>query len=411
MAYITREDGERFIIPSYRDVLSAKKPALLRREVLLLSSNYGEYIALQRKNAEQYEVAFSSEPGYLLGESVWSYFKRPADLIYCEAIPDTFEAILVIVKSGIVYLDGSFPLDSIAEELVIFRTQQNFFDIYIYGEVPISKLPEEGKFAFDQSSVKSFNVLENPVFPAIPLARAFQLQLVDTVLKSRGIGVLPIKKIIAALVILGLFWLAWNYFSSYKKQLPQVFINAVNPMQGYTTALTSASPIEEIHWVSDTVLQLGAIPGWAPDSINYANGSEVISVHSLGARTHLLYAWGEQNAADISMSTKGIIVTKKTYFNNRNEPATISPIDKVIAVLIDSMSYILPGNVIDVAETINKGKYFERAVTITFDNITVGTLDLIADQLKGLPLILTKLSIKIDNGRLSGSINLRALGN
>src|SRR5690349_14472679 len=120
MPYITREDGERFIIPSYRDVLSAKKPSLLRREVMLLSQNYGEYIALQRKNIQQYEVAFSNEPGYLLGESVWNYFKRPQDLIYCEAIPNTFEAILVIVKSGIVYLDGSFPLDVIVDELVIF---------------------------------------------------------------------------------------------------------------------------------------------------------------------------------------------------------------------------------------------------------------------------------------------------
>src|SRR3990167_1150336 len=100
MAYITREDGERFVIPSYRDVLSAKKPSLLKKEVLLLSSNYGEYVALQRKNIQQYEAAFSPDPGYLLGETVWHYFKRPIDLIYCEAIPNTNHAILVIVKGG-----------------------------------------------------------------------------------------------------------------------------------------------------------------------------------------------------------------------------------------------------------------------------------------------------------------------
>src|SRR3990167_80168 len=138
MPYITREDGERFIIPSYRDVLSVKKQSLLRREVLLLASNYGEYATLQRKNADQYEVAFSPDPGYLLGETVWHYFKRPRDLIYCEAIPNTAEAILVIVKGGSVYLEGSFPIDTIPEELVIFQTQQNNFEIYIHGNVPIS---------------------------------------------------------------------------------------------------------------------------------------------------------------------------------------------------------------------------------------------------------------------------------
>src|SRR5687768_7707453 len=120
MPYITREDGERFVIPSYRDVLSIKKESLLRKEILLLSENYGEYIALQRKNAEQYEVAFSNEPGYLLGETIWHYFKRPYDLIYCEAIPNTSEAILVMVKSGNVYLDGTFPLDAIPDELLVF---------------------------------------------------------------------------------------------------------------------------------------------------------------------------------------------------------------------------------------------------------------------------------------------------
>src|SRR5690348_12369046 len=100
MPYITREDGERFIIPSYRDVLSAQKPGLLKKEILLLSETYGQYITLQKKSSTQYEVTFSHEPGVLLGETIWHYFKRPSDLIYCEAIPNTAEAILVIVKSG-----------------------------------------------------------------------------------------------------------------------------------------------------------------------------------------------------------------------------------------------------------------------------------------------------------------------
>ena len=49
MAVITREDGERFVVPTYRDILSAKKIGLLKREIQLLSTNYGEYITLQKK--------------------------------------------------------------------------------------------------------------------------------------------------------------------------------------------------------------------------------------------------------------------------------------------------------------------------------------------------------------------------
>ena len=70
MPYITREDGERFVIPSYRDVLIAKQKSQLKKEILLLSQSYGAYITLQKKSATQYEVAFSPETGYLLGESI-----------------------------------------------------------------------------------------------------------------------------------------------------------------------------------------------------------------------------------------------------------------------------------------------------------------------------------------------------
>ena len=141
MPYITRDDGEHFVIPSYRDVLSAKQKSQLKKDILLLSQSYGEYITLQRKNAAQYEVTFSPDTGYLLGESIWHHFKRPLDMIYCEVIANTAEAILVIVKEGSVYLDGRFPLEGIAEELVVFLTQHNQFEIYIYGDVPIAQTP------------------------------------------------------------------------------------------------------------------------------------------------------------------------------------------------------------------------------------------------------------------------------
>ena len=134
MPYITREDGEHFVIPSYRDVLSIKQKTQLKKEIYSLSQSYGEYITLQKKSVNQYEVAFSTDTGYLLGESIWHTFNRPEDMIYCEVVPNTTEAIFVIVKSGIVYLDGRFPLDSIPEELVVFLTQQNKFEIYINNQ-------------------------------------------------------------------------------------------------------------------------------------------------------------------------------------------------------------------------------------------------------------------------------------
>ena len=176
MPYIIRDDGQRFVIPSYRDALSAASRGALKGQVTSLSKNYGQYVAVQAKTATVYEVAFSNEPGYLLGESIWDYLKKPMDMVYCESIPDSNDAILVIVKEGSVYLDGSFPAENIPEELVVFLTQENQFEIYTYGDVPLSRTPEENKFAFDAKSVKSFNVLDRPLFASVPLLNNYNPQ-------------------------------------------------------------------------------------------------------------------------------------------------------------------------------------------------------------------------------------------
>src|SRR5580692_9804853 len=130
MPYITRDDGEHFVIPSYRDVLGYTNKAQLKKDILALSEKYGQYITLQ-KRGPKYEAAFSPDAGYLLGECVWLHFKRPLDMIYCEIVPNKAEALLVVVKEGSIYLDGQFPIDGIAEELIVFLTQQNQFAIYI----------------------------------------------------------------------------------------------------------------------------------------------------------------------------------------------------------------------------------------------------------------------------------------
>jgi hypothetical protein len=411
MPYITREDGERFVIPSYRDVISAKKQSLLKREILLLSANYGEYITLHRKNVEQYEVAFSPDTGFLLGETVWHYFKRPLDLIYCEAIPNTSEAILVIVKSGSVYLDGSFPIDSIPDELVIFRTQQNNFDIYIYGDVPISKSPEDDNFSFDPSSVRSFQVLDEPVFPKLPKVKNFQLQLVDTVLKNQGIGVIPIKQLLTVAVILGLGWMIWSYFSTHRKQLPTVIVGYVNPYQVYIETLSSPDPTIEIHRICEGIRLLYTLPGWIPDSLEYAKGKFHTLVKSSGTKTEVLFAWASQNNASVQILPDGIYVNWMAIYPNRSVPQTINKSTEVIGSLIDRISSVQPGNHIGLGAVVDRKLYTETTVTISFNDITPAVFDLLGLQLKSLPLVLNKVSISIANGNLTGTMVLQALGN
>lgn len=409
MPVITREDGERFVVPTYRDVLSAKKPGLLKREILLLTTNYGEYITLQKKGPTQYEVAFSPEPGALLGETVWSFFKRPRDLIYCEEIPNTTEAILVIVKSGSVYLDGTFPKESIPDELIVFQTQQNNFEIYLYGNVPISQTEEAGKFTFDASAVKSFTILDNPVFAKLPLVKQFQLQLVDVTLKGQGIGGFPAGQVLVLLIVIALVWAGYMVLSA-RKQLPTAIVNAVNPYQAYLTQLISPDPVIEVQRFANAIMLLYTIPGWEPVSASYSKGSVRASVKSIGLRSNTLFDWAAKNRASVEVMPDGFYVTLDFFLANRPPPSTMYELKYVIANFMDKLSYVIPGNNLSIGTSINRGKYIETPLTIKFSGITPTTLNLIGQILNAYPFVLSGVNVTLDIQGLTGTIVLTALG-
>lgn len=410
MSYITREDGEHFVIPSYRDVLMAKQKSALKKEIILLSQSYGEYITLQRKGPSEYEVAFSPDTGYLLGESVWHHFGRPQDMIYCEAVPNTTEVILVIVKAGSVYLDGSFPYESIPEELVIFLTQQNNFEIYTYGNVPISEVPEEGKFSFEASSVKSFTVLDGPVFSTLPLIKQYQLQLVDAVLKAHGIGVFPTRQILAAVIILGTLWLAWSYLVPHREALPQV-VQENNPYAGYNQMLTTPAPDQEIKAVLENIQLIYTVPGWQPGKFEYIKGNLNTLMISSGGTAENLFKWAANNKASINIVTTGMYVVMEVNVPNRPVPKNIYPLKQVVAELVDRVATVYPGNNLRLEEfSKTADPYTHVQITIQIIDVLPGLLSFIGDQLKDLPLVLKSMTLTVNNGALSGSIIIEAAG-
>lgn len=410
MPFITREDGEHFVIPSYRDVLDATRKSALKKEILTLSQSYGDFITLQRKNPTQYEVAFSPDTGYLLGESIWHYFKKPVDLIYCEAIPNTTEAILVIVKDSGVYLDGSFPIDSIPEELIIFLTQENNFEIYTYGDVPISQQPEDGKFSFEAASVKNFTVLDKPVFPTLPLLKMYQLQLVDPVLKANAIGVFPTKQLVTVGLIIGAVWFMWSYLSSRETEIPVVKPQPTNPYLGYNAVLSSPAPNEEIKAFLATLRLLFTMPGWTVKKIEYSQGTWYASVISNGSKIENILEWTKENDINTEIKQDGIYLSKSVSLDNRPTPDKIYPMKDVIATFVDRLSDIYPGNHVTLGEFVHKDVYTDVVFTIDLAGITPTVLSLIGSLFKDMPFVLQNISIEVKNGVINGSINIEAVG-
>lgn len=410
MPYITREDGARFVIPSYRDVITAKQKGALKKEIVLLSQSYGEYITLQEKAANQYEVAFSPDTGYLLGETVWHYFNRPLDMIYCEAIPNSTEAILVIVKAGSVYLDGSFPLDSISEELIIFLTQQNNFEIFVSGNVPISQEPTEGKFSFEANSVKSFTVLDEPAFAKLPLLKIYQLQLVDTVLKAHGIGVFPVRQLLLGIIILGLLYFGYDYITSHREVVQPFVQQAPSPYLGYYSALQSPDPVSEINHVLAIIQKVISVPGWNQNNGTYAAGNFNMTMLSNGGTVEDLIKWANQNGMSIDIKNNGISLNATITLPKRNMPTKIYALKDIIATLIDKIAIVTPGNLLQLGTFNTHQVYTDVNVTVTLTSLTPGVWSLVASTFKDLPLVLTGMTFTLTNGVLSGTITLQALG-
>jgi len=408
MAYIAREDGEHFVIPSYRDVLAAKSGAALKKDILQLSQNYGEYITMQRRAALRFEVAFSPDTGYLLGESIWHHFNRPPDMIYCEEIPNTSEAILVIVKSGNVYLDGSFSKDSIPDELVVFLTQENNFEIYVYGDVPISQTPEEGKFAFEEKSVKSFTVLDQPVFQTLPLLKAYQLKPVEVAIKSQGVGGMPLMPVLGSVAFIVFVMILWSYFRG--PAVEEVQAPQVNPYQVYIETLNSPAPEKEMKAVLSRIDKAFAMPGWAIEKIEYGRGTLSMKVVTKASTVQAVTNWAEQNESKLSIQQDGIYILTNILLEKRATPRKIYSLKEVVANLIDRLSSVYPGNRLQLAEFKNKGLYQDVDLSIIIEAATPMLLSMIGEQFKDLPIVLETVSLVSENGVFNGKITFKALG-
>ncbi len=413
MSQVTRADGQIFIVPSYRDSISAQKESILKRELTILSGSYGEYVNLRKAGKYRYEVAFSHEIGPLLGETVLDYFNNPNDLIYCEEIPETGEAVLVIVKSGSVYVDGIFTLDSIADELVAFLTQESEFEIYTSGSVPISKEPEDGKFSFSSDAVKKFEILKEPVFDKLPVLRKFELQPLDILLKEKKIGVFPTEKLVLGLIVVALFFGCWWLVNIVLKTevSQQIITQTVDPYSEYKKMLKTPDPALEMKNLLEKIILLYSMPGWEPIIVNYQNNKIFTNLRSQGARTNSLYSWAKANNIAVEIQSSGFKLNIPVKNLNRASTKVIYRFDDVIGTLIDRLSFVLPGNSLSISN-ISRNKYITAGeLKITFVNLTPATFGLLSDQLKQLPLVITMVTVSLKDDNISGSIDLKALGN
>lgn len=419
MPALTRQDGVQFAVYTYRETLSAKNMATFRREALMLARENGQFARFFSLDTGEIEAVYSRDFGYLLGESIWQHFDNPYDFIYCEALADQENAILVVIRSGSVYLDAEVPLVNLADEFISLVSGDNRYQIYIYGDIPLAEIASNEKFAFDPAMVESFTELTEPVFPTLTLYENYKLLPLEeaiTDLRLPNQGLAKNIVLIVFLVIMGYF--GWKIFGP--QPAAQITTNAPvtvsapatpqNPYQSYQTALATASPSDQLMMIVANIQQLLTIPGWTPTSMNFSDNQLSFNLTTVGGSLELLLAWVKNNNATLQANTGKAVIVYPLNIANRTAPTVIYNLRDTVALLYDDINRILPGGGVILGASSDQANYRQVPLSINLASVSVSMLVLLAKELQNFPVVMSACTLTIDDGVISGNLQLQVLG-
>lgn len=414
MPIIKRDDGIQFVLSAYRELLQPTQPKISRNEIRTLAVNHGEYIALFKLANGQMEGVFSKDPGFLFAEAVWHYFGKPNDLIYCEALAERDVALVVVVRNGSVYLDTKIPYNTLAEEFAAL-IGSNQYDIYIYGDVPISEKAKRGKFNFEKEQIKSFTFLEQSLFNTIVIRDDLQLKPLEFVLHTQKIGKSSI--LLPAILTTALFVIAiaWFYAHVTKPKLPKPVLAtpqyAVNPYLAYQMSYISPDPEIQLNELATSIAMLYGMPGWQVTGVTFNGSNYTIQTNPLGGTISYLNQWTKDRNMNLIINPQGVTLTMSSQLPNRAAPTVIYPLQEVLFVVMDNVNSIMPERSVSINTIAKYPMYKSATITISVNDASPDILILIGRELHDLPVKLLNTHISINNGMLSGTIQLLALGN
>ncbi len=412
MAIITRKDGVKFLTQVYRERIGITNRRLLVQEIRMLSSQHGPYISIMRKIKRELEVAFGSEPGYLLGELVWDYFGRPDNLIFCEAINESAQCILVVIRNASVYLDRRLLSSEVHDELIPICADTIQYDVYTYGDVAIRDVDTFGDatFKLPKQLVAKFNHLKASIVDKLAPSPEFELKPLPTILRSRYLrNRIPVLIACAALsAVVG----GWWYFSANSGALgPAVpLAQAPHQIQNYEIALSSPRPSAIFDELAKKIDQLYLIPGWYAARITFSGDKYHVGMRSQGGDLWYLTDWAKQHYYDLRITTDGAELTLESHLQKRRLPGRYPAMQLVVGTLMTRIEHVLKVDAIHVDSTHQRGTMQETKFTLNLKQLSPDLLDLVGQELEDLPLSLSSIDLQLKDGLIDGTVQLSVWG-
>lgn len=410
-------DGVAFIVQAYRETLALDKRSNMLRELRLLAEQQGQFVCLYKKSKQHLEAVFSKDEGCLLAEAVWHYFDKPQNLIYCEAFNSSAQMLLVVVRNGSIYLDMRILSSSLRDELVPLMSGDQAFRIVTFGDLPLRNVETFGgaTFTFPKKLLESYEILEEPLFPKLPTPTSCQLAPLATAIKSEYLGS-RVSRLAIPISVFFLLFFSWWLLSPSKPRSPStepVRKHAVSTSYAsYENAMHSEAPDEQIHALATKVEQLYLVPGWRLRSMHFNGKHYEIIMKPDGGDLSLLSQWANQYGYHFEMTPGGAQLGLDAHVVTRFR-APIEPIQNlqpILLHLIDRINLILRQPSVDVSSQTLHGKAKQTHLVIRMNDISPDLLDLLGQELKGLPVTLSQVRLEIESGFIRGTIDVSVWG-
>ncbi len=413
MTQIIRYDDVEFVVLTYRELLTAATPGMMKREINLLATENGQYVkCFQREQGV--EAVFSRDKGYLLAESVWDFFGQPDNLIYCEELPSGTSVALVVIRGGTVFLDTEVNMRNIMDELMALTLGSTAYKIKLFGDLPIGE--GSSQFQFPSQNVSSLEYLESSVFLALTPKEEYALGTVKQAFASLGYTGIALKKltiIVAVLAVLGL--IIW-YFAEPAPPPPPPVVEGPpppppDPYAAFKQALMTPAPDAVLQNLIGTLSDAYTIPGWMPQSLALAGSTATVSLNKDGGNAGILLAW-KRNHPNVQMSinTGTAVLTYTIQVAPRPTPEVIYKLPDLLANFYDELNAKFPGSTVAIGAIAKNSNYQQSAINISFTNQSPDSLMVLADVLKGLPAVLSTATMTVSNGLISGQLTIQLIG-
>ena len=410
MPILKREDGTQFVTQAYREVLSRKAPSILKREIYNLAKKNGEQVCLFERSDGQFEAVFSKEPGYLLGDAVWFYFKKPQYLILCEELSAPAvakQALVVVIKDGSVYSVNAVAYENLASELAFVATSADRYDVCVYGDVPVQ---------LDEAHTASFKKLEESVYNKLVLNKSLQLQPVAMALdmpyfKNRAAKFLVIG-FITVLGFLGWYLLPSSTPPPTPEQVAEKKSQEEPPFAAYYKALQTAAPQRICAEMIGVIGKFIIMPGWVVNSINYQDGLYTIQVASTAGKYEQLQQWAQEiGISGVSGNDSTATFTLPSKVPAREMPGFIYNSGNVVKIIKARLERIIEKENISVGTPMTRGKTNFVTMVVELKNSSPAVFNLIGEKLAPFPVEITQIEISMTQQLLTGKIKLNVWGN